>query len=161
MLPRGPHQANDCQTLSLFHLFWLLLMPAIHRGTGPDLRAHFDTVRQWIINSGGSHKTSASSNHDPSTMINQNAIINAPASHKMSPNSPSRKAQKAPCRHATLTHTKAETIRAYTFVSSGLYYQLRMVWEKKALPSPLHYSNYTWTCITGRRVTYAESSPYY
>lgn len=60
---------------------------------------------------GGSRKASARSKHEPSMMINQNAIINAPASPKMSPNSPSHKAQKALHRNArTSTCMKAETI---------------------------------------------------
>ena len=52
-------------------------------------------------------------------MINQNAIMNAPASHKMSLNSPSHRAQKAPHRHTHSHVRKQKQFCAFTFVSSG------------------------------------------
>lgn len=137
-LPRGPHQVNGWQTLNPSFIssdsYWCQ-----QSMEEPDLRACFDTVQQWIINSSRSHKASARSKHEPSMMINQNAIINAPASHKMSPNSPSHKIQKAPHRNAHPHIWKQKQFCAFTFVSSGLYYQLWVVWEKKALPCQLQY----------------------
>lgn len=64
MLFRGQHQVNDCQTLGSSFIssdsYWCL-----QSTEGPDLRARFDTAHQWIINSSGSRKASASSDHDP------------------------------------------------------------------------------------------------
>lgn len=120
-LPRGPHQVNGCQTLSSSFIssdsYWCW-----QSTEEPELRARFDTVQQWIINSGGSRKVSARGKHEPSRMINQNAFINAPASHKMPPNSPSHKFQKAPHRNAHPRLWKQKQFCAFAFVSSALYY---------------------------------------
>lgn len=138
MLFGGPHQVNDCQTLSSSFIssdsYWCL-----QSTEGPDLRARFDTAHQWIINSSGSRKASASSDHDPSTMINQNAIISAAASHKMSPNSPSHKAQKASHRR-THTHTYVSRNNSVLLASFRQGYITGCGWSEKhssALPPAL------------------------
>lgn len=118
-LPRGPHQVNSCQTLSPSFIssdsYWCQ-----QSTEEPDLRACFDTVQQWIINSSKSCKASARSEHEPSAMINQNAIINAPASHKMSPNSPWHKIQKAPHRNAHPHAWKQKQFCAFTIFSTTI-----------------------------------------
>lgn len=94
-------------------------------------------VQQWIINSSRSHKASVRSSHDPSMMINQTAITNASASHKMSLNTPTHKAQKASCSHARSHVWKLKQPCAWTVTETIQGYIINYEWSKKPQP-PTH-----------------------
>jgi len=85
-------------------------------------------------------------------MINKKAIINAPASHKTSPNSPSHKAQKASRRHTRSQIQKQKQFCALPLFLQGFINNCEWSEEINLCLSPRITAIIHGTYITGRRL---------